>query len=314
MTREETLFLRTMFQNRVLVASAQRYEDLFVAVMTKRYPGFRPVKPHGNKGDEANDGYIRGDGKFYQAYAPESPDDKVTDAVSKATSNFRRLREKWNDETTIREYRFVFNDKFKGAYPVIEHALATMKKKHDLEECEPFLAKDLANEFAQLAPDDQAEIIGGVIPRSEFIENISFAALTGVLQHLVDNRRPLSTSAAPVVPDFAEKIKWNDIDVAASFLINGSYQEGAVDDYFNRHGDYARSDIRNLLHDAYNEIRQSTVESPLPDTRTGDQVFFQLLDSLVPKPSGQAQDAAIALIAFFFETCDVFEEPGTDDN
>lgn len=69
MTPEQILYARTMFQNRVLMASAQRYEDLFVAVMTKRIPGFRPIKPHGNRGDEANDGYIRRDGKFYQVYA-----------------------------------------------------------------------------------------------------------------------------------------------------------------------------------------------------------------------------------------------------
>lgn len=43
-----------MFKLRVHECNGQAYEDLFVSVMGKRYPQFKPVKPHGNVGDRKN--------------------------------------------------------------------------------------------------------------------------------------------------------------------------------------------------------------------------------------------------------------------
>ena len=41
----------------------------------------------------------------------------------------------------------------------------------------------------------------------------------------------------------------------------------------------------------------------------GDTVYFDLLDLIAPNGTKAAQDAAVVLIAYFFEKCDVFEEP-----
>jgi hypothetical protein len=38
-------------------------------------------------------------------------------------------------------------------------------------------------------------------------------------------------------------------------------------------------------------------------------VFFRLLSDLAPGATKQVQDAAIVLIAYYFEKCDVFQEP-----
>ena len=45
------------------------------------------------------------------------------------------------------------------------------------------------------------------------------------------------------------------------------------------------------------------------DIPLGDRVFFLLLNDIVPGATKQVQDAAIVLIAYFFEKCDVFEDP-----
>ena len=44
LTPEQELFARVMFQNRILKSNGQRYEDLFIEVMTKKDSRFRPVK------------------------------------------------------------------------------------------------------------------------------------------------------------------------------------------------------------------------------------------------------------------------------
>lgn len=45
------------------------------------------------------------------------------------------------------------------------------------------------------------------------------------------------------------------------------------------------------------------------DLSLNDLVFFDILDSITPGQSKRTQDAAIVLMAYFFESCDIFEDP-----
>jgi len=38
-------------------------------------------------------------------------------------------------------------------------------------------------------------------------------------------------------------------------------------------------------------------------------IFFDVLNSVVPDNSKRTQDAALVLMAYFFESCDIFEDP-----
>lgn len=305
LTHEQIHFARVMFQNKILVSDGQRYEDLVVSVLTRRNPGFRPIKPQGRIGDQGNDGFIKEEGKYYQIYAPEQPQDKVTDAVNKAKDDFEKLKSYWEADASVTEYRFTFNDKFKGAYPEIEHALSEMKEQYALTVCEPFLAKDLEREFMLLPRDEMHAVLGSVIPRRRDIRDIDFAALTEILKHLVDNPSPIS-GAVLVVPNFDKKITFNGIEQAGCLLAVGNFQNAAVEQYFNRHGQFAKTEIRDSLASRY----QAAKEDPATgDTPHGDTIFFRLLESIVPNASKEVQDAAIVLISYFFETCDVFEDP-----
>lgn len=309
MTPEQHYFARTMFRNRVLEADGQRYQDLFVRVMTKRNKEFRPIKPQGREGgDEGNDGYVPNMGRYYQVYAPEKPDTKIADAVRKAESDFWRIKEKWERTAPVQEYYFVFNDKYKGAYPKIEHALARMKQENNLKVSEPFLAKDLEREFFELSEDDMMDVLGCVIPRSEHIEDIDYPIFTVILQHILDNyeRSPISDSL--VLPDYEEKIRFNRISKGVESLFNhGSYQRKVIEQYFERNGKFSRFDVRDRLVTVYQESKEQISGYALDEG--GDHIFFKMLNTIVQDGKRSVQDAAIALIAFFFETCDVFEEP-----
>lgn len=309
LTPEQRYFARTQFQIRVYQSKGQRYQDFFVDVMTRRDIGFVPVKPQGRRGDQGNDGFIPDRGCYFQVYAPEDPKDKATKAAKKAIDDFAKLKENWEDDAPIVEYRFVFNDEYLGAFPDILHALEELKKKHRLRIAMPFLAADLEREFMQLPASEMYAVLGSVIPRPEFIQDIDYAALTEVLQHLVDNQRPLPAEGVPAVPDYDKKMQFNDIDRAASLLRVGNYQNAAVEQYFERHGEFTKTDIRNRLAHSY-EVAKIEVSGHVgADTPLGDRVFFRLLNVTVPEATKQVQDAAIVLIAYFFEKCDVFEDP-----
>lgn len=309
MTPEQRYFARIQFKVLVLEADGQRYQDLFVRVMTKRNTGFRTIKPAGRSvGDQGNDGYIANTGCYYQVYAPEKPDQKAADAASKAKRDFQRIKEKWVKTASINEYYFVFNDKFKGSYPQIEHALAEIKQENNLKVSEPFLAKDLEREFLMLSEDDMMDVLRGPIPRPEHIEDIDYAIFTGILQHIVDDYERSTIFDKLEVPDFYQKIKFNRISSMVESLFNhGSYQRNAIEEYFQRTGEFSRRDVRDRLATVYQESKEQISEYALDED--GDHIFFTMLNTIAQDGKRSIQDAIIALIAFFFETCDVFEEP-----
>ena len=71
MNRDKRHIARIMFQNKVLAARGQAYEDLFIKIMMSSDPDFRGVKPQGQLGDRKNDGFNKKTGEYYQVYAPE---------------------------------------------------------------------------------------------------------------------------------------------------------------------------------------------------------------------------------------------------
>jgi hypothetical protein len=219
------------------------------------------------------------------------------------------LKENWEYDSPIVHFHFVFNDKFQGSYPTVEHALAELRRNHALESARPFLAKDIERTFMELPSSAMHAVLGTVIPRPESIADIDYAALTEILQHLVDNQRPIPAEGVPSVPDYDDKIQFNDIDHAASLLRVGNYQNGAVEQYFDRHGEFTKTDIRNRLAHSYEAARVEVAEDAAAETPAGDPIFFRLLNDIAPGATKQVQDAAIVLIAYFFEKCDVFKDP-----
>lgn len=309
LTQEQELFARVMFQNLVLRSNGQRYQDLFVDVMSRRDERFRPVKPQGRIGDQGNDGFIPEEGRYFQVHAPEDPADKSVVAAKKAKDDFVKLQKFWDHEAKIIDYRFVFNDKYQGAYPDIEHALAELKQEYQLQIARSFLAHDLEKEFMSLPAKEGQAVLRTVIPRKQFIDDIDYAALAEILQHLVDSQIPISGVGLPTVPDFSAKIEFNDIDHAGSLLLVGNFQNAAVEAFFNRHSEFARRDIRDRLAQSYQKARELAIDMASENTAVGDRVFFNLLSDIAPNAEKQVQDAAIVLISYFFEKCDVFEDP-----
>lgn len=309
LTPEQRQYAKAIFQARIYRSSGQIFENLFIAIMTKRDHRFRPVKPQGIIGDQGNDGFIPEIGRYFQVYSPENPAEKIQKAAEKARDDFAKLKDKWDRDYPIVDFRFVFNDKYQGAYPTVEHALAELKEKNGLQSSKPFLAKDLEDEFWKLSRVDQESVLEMVIPRREHIDDIDFMALTDILQHLVDNQTPVTSEGLPHVPDYENKIQFNQISTAAGLLRVGNYQNSAVDLFFNQHGEFTRKDIRDRLAHSYLQYTSEEEFNPGSENEFGDRVFFRMLENIAPKTTKQIQDAAIVLIAYFFEKCDVFEDP-----
>lgn len=147
-------FLTVQFRNKIHTKDGKEFQGFFEGIMEKYLPGFQRIKPYGNIGDGGNDGYIEELGIYYQVYAPEEPMLKAADAVRKLKKNFQRLKKEWDEIKNIKEYNFVFNDKYRGSIKPIQQALADLRKANPTIRFKPFLAKDLEQLFFRLDDSD----------------------------------------------------------------------------------------------------------------------------------------------------------------
>lgn len=53
--------------------SGEAFQSLFEELMVLRYPyNFQKIAPYGKDGDKGNDGYLKGEGIFFQVYGPKT--------------------------------------------------------------------------------------------------------------------------------------------------------------------------------------------------------------------------------------------------
>lgn len=153
---------RTKFKLLVHEADGQRYEDLFVKIMSYIDPGFKAVKPHGNIGDRGNDGWVSGGGQYYQCYAPEDLPSNTESAIAKMKHDFATLKGYWEKTSPVKEFFFVLNDKYHGAPPHIYTAVQELKVTHGLTHAEVYVASQLEAKLFSL-PDDVIEHLLGAL-------------------------------------------------------------------------------------------------------------------------------------------------------
>jgi hypothetical protein len=309
MSNDELVAFQLMLQNRVLRSSGAAYEDLFCSVMELAEIGFRRVKPQGKFGDRKNDGWVQEKGRYWQVYAPEEPGKREQEAIDKIEADFRGLYDFWQSVAPIQEFFFAFNDKYQGAYPTTEKALAKIKANHSLTVAAPFLARDLETRFLALPSDSRVRILG-FPPSASALENLRYNELTEILHHLMQDSPSSLETESLNAPDFDEKLTFNGLGrVPADYLRKGAYQVHRVEEYFERNSTFSRSSIRDRLAALYASASGVQQAVSPPNTTSPDRTFFDMLNTLVPSATRQAQDACVVLLAYFFESCDIYEDP-----
>lgn len=301
-------FARQMLELQVLRAKGYAFEEVFKAVMQRRYPAFTPIQPYGNLGDRKNDGYVPSTGTFYQLYSPKAPDEKLAAAAAKAKTDFDGLKKYWHSKYPIKVYRFVFNDRYGGSVVPIEAALASIAKDHGVD-ARAFLAKDLEAEALQLDLFQLQDVLGTIIPEPGLLADADYFAVRDVVEHVLNVAAPIVPEGKLVAPEFDAKIKLNGLtDVVGRLLGAAALQTNVVDDYFSKRSGTLRQDLRDHLAAIYMNERKDAVAQGL----TADTVFFGLLAATTPKSGGMkaaVQQAALVVMAYYFEACDIFEGP-----
>ncbi|QNO13315.1 hypothetical protein HYG86_00235 [Alkalicella caledoniensis] len=297
MNVQERSVARILFKNKIHEANGQAFEDIFTQTMYYAHEGFQSIKPWGNIGDRKNDGYIKSEGTYYQVYAPEDITKSYVDFVKKIETDFIGLVEQWSP---VNNFYFVVNDKYRGVNADCEQLIQGLKDTYKLKDAKILTAKDLENEVFSLE-DDQIFRIVGFLPDPSNLKNMDFSILNEVISHIMGLPIDLKKEPSLVVPDFNEKIKFNDLsEVTAEYLNSAFVRVVYLNDYLSNNSDF----IADLLRDKLNEVYLQEKEK-----YSGDELFWNIVNQLSPKKQQVYQVTVIVIMSKYFETCDIFEEP-----
>lgn len=306
--KEDKYVAKILFQNRVLQYKGQSFEDFFVSIMTKSNPEFQAVKAYGNMGDQKNDGFVRSTGTYYQVFAPEeiNKDKTIKEAVKKLETDFKGLFEKWDDSCKLQKFYFVVNDKYEGLPALLIQKVLELDPDPSYSDVEiaTFTAKDLERVFEKLDEAEMQDIVGFIPDVS--CEIVEYEALNEVVSYLLNTELSENDDGKLVVPDFAEKISFNNLSQEIELkLMTGSYQEGILKTYFNEN-----PGVKEILQGKFHAMYEKACEL-ISDAKenASDCRFYYILENSAPKKTIAIYTCIGVLMAYYFTTCDIFEEP-----
>ncbi|AKM11905.1 ABC-three component system protein [Croceicoccus naphthovorans] len=283
------------FENAFLRERGKAFETLFARIMAHAHPGdFQPVRPYGPRGDLKCDGYRASDGTVFQCYAPDSM--KVDPLVAKIDEDFNGAVGHW--AAKMRRWEFVHND-------VRGLAAEAVQKLADLGMSNPTVALAVCGE-AELRSIvmglalHQLEDLFGAVPSDRALERLDFTALRPVLLAI---QRQEPDADPPLTAPSAAKLEYNALsDDAAGLLRQGRRREQLVEAFFAAWPD---PDFGEEIAQAFRVRYQALKASGL----SADEIFGELqafTGGMTGEPGRQG--AVLAVLSYFFERCDIFED------
>lgn len=300
----ERIIERAFFKAKVLGLFGQAYEDFFSSIMQYKDREFRPVKAQGAKGDGGNDGFQHTNGTYYQVYAPEHIE--PTKAITKMNKDVDKIFSIWHPFLACKRFIFVLNDRYTGAPNEIEQELIKIKKKRNLVSSESYLCSHLEQDFCSLSDEERA-ILVGAIPTDYSIDNIKFPLLAETIGYVCKHLKPVQADEEHLLaPDFVQKLQFNQIpEKEARLLKDADFQNDIVEQYFSIYPsdrETVRDILSSIYKEAYNCFKESTPESA--------KSRFWFVERRINHCNTKViQDCTLALMAYFFASCDIFEEP-----
>jgi len=313
MNNEEELMANLIFKNRIYEYNGQNFQDFFVKIMIAENSDFKPVKAWGNVGDQKNDGFDFVQGTYYQVFAPEeiTKNSTINEAVKKLEEDFVGLYNFWNDKTEIKNFNFVINDKFKGCAPQIYSKLSDLQRNESYKHIKfnLFLAEDLRKKFMELDKINKENIIG-LMP-CHVSSLVEYDALNQTVDYLLNLEIPKNGNGHLIVPDFYKKIKFNKLNKSIKDkLVSANYQEGELIKYFKEHPEIKEL-LRNKFNNLYEESKNIFDESI---ENYSNLRFIHILETACCENTLAIQTSVLVLMAHYFESCDIFEEPDEEFN
>ncbi len=290
-------YYEVVFERNYLKKGGIEFQDFFSEIMEKCHPGdFQRVCPWGNVGDRKNDGYLRSRRTLFQVYAPN--DMAAPAAIVKIHEDFHGALQYW--EKYFDKWIFVHNSR-KGLGPDITAKLLELAVCH---ECVTVIAwgfEELRKNVLTLNEADLASLLGPAPSHRDMLD-VRYSNVQEVVSHIARQEAPLLQDIRPVPPD---KLKRNHLSpYVQNMLTWGMQKADLVGNFFHDYSNPTYGDeIAAAFKEEYNKCSGLQMD---PDT------IFHMLQAFTggsERGSPTNEAAVLAVLAYLFEQCDIFERP-----
>lgn len=277
------------------------FQDFFSAVMELAHPrDFQRIRPYGNRGDLKCDGYLASSQTVFQVYAPRQT--KLADLQRKIRTDFAGALNHW--EGRMRTWVFVHND-YEGLPGEALKLLQDLDREAGAVHTQIWGPGDIEMLALGLSAANLATLLGPPLTARAFDE-LRFDRLRPILLNIKRQEPPPQTDIRPVSP---AKLYANAFSTAVLDLLRmGRRKEALVGALLaGWHDPTFGEDLAEGFRRRYAELKCLGL--------TADEIFgeIQVFAGGADTSRDPAHQAAVlAVMSYFFERCDIFEDRSED--
>ncbi|PIS38358.1 MAG: hypothetical protein COT35_01245 [Nitrospirae bacterium CG08_land_8_20_14_0_20_52_24] len=289
-------FYEQKFENAFLRAKGSEFQTFFEKLMGLAYKAdFMACRPWGNRGDRKNDGFIKSERRLFQVYAPNEMTEAK--ATAKIQEDFEGAKAYWG--THFDKWVFAHNA-VNGLPPHVQKVLLDFEAQNAGITVEPWGLEEFRAIFRRLTLDDM-QLWFGIVPTDETKARLGFKDLQVVLETIA-SRTVIHGQAVKDVP--RGKIEANALSESVATLLKaGMAKAPLVKDFFYQWhditlGERIATSFRTKYEALYGEFSPNQIFAELQGWAGGGE-----------RGSPDHEISVLTVIAYFFERCDIFEEP-----
>jgi hypothetical protein len=301
MDETQQLFYRLAFREKFFKARGNVFQELFTDLMQYAHKSnFKKVRPYGKEGDLKCDGYLSSHKCVFQCYAPLTL--KEANLVKKIEEDFRGAKEHWND--LMDEWIFVHNG-YDGLPGRAIQFLERIDAAEDRISVKHWTLDEMLNELDKLSQNDFILFLGQQ-PTADDIRSVNRQNLETAIKHLTQiQANPEIVIKAPS----PQKLFHNNLSKdTQDFLQMGRQRDHAVQVFFETYPNPAVSDsIAESYRSYYKSLK---AQNCYPE-----EIFSRILSysGFGKGASSSVSAALLTIIAYFFDRCEIFEDPNSKD-
>lgn len=303
MERLTRQFYELQYELRFRSAHGEAFQDFFSEAMELRYPAdFQRVRPWGKLGDRKNDGYLKSERKLFQVYGPRGIE--IAKTLAKITEDFLEAKPYWTAHFDL--WIFVHNDPDGIAADVL-NLLLELETTHLPIKTGQWGKAELRDVVFALTEPNITKLLGPPVSLRDVL-NVEVKDLQPILARIAKQSAVPEEEIRPVP---ADKLAANLLsDSVAMLLRAGMGKSDLVKKCFEQNTD-------PMLGDRVAATFRAKYDSLKSEQREPDVIFQELMVFTTGSTFGGTTDhqaASLAVLAYLFESCDIFERPPMVDD
>ena len=271
------------------------FQDWFVKLANYAFgPDFEAVRAYGPQGDFKCDGRLVNTDTIFQCYAPYQL--RASELNRKINEDFLGALAHWSN---MKEWVLVHNDAG-GLPPSSSQFLDQLRENHPTVKIVVWTEAELQKLMSKLDLPALRNVFG-FAPSKTGVETLVMKDIKPVIDRLQQTEP--SPGQEPLTPPSVKKLEKNELSADVAYLLKvGRRKEVLVETYFRKS---PRPDLGERIAEEFRRRYAQLKENG----KSPDGIFAHLQEYAGTGRDPKQQGAALAVLSYFFERCDIFEDP-----